>query len=106
MLAQMVTNSPTARRERKGLGAFYSPLSLVEPMVSWAITNAEQSVLDPSCGDGVFLEAASRGLRALGASPERIDAASYLRRRSLDGTLEVVQEGRPFHETVYRKPAG
>jgi len=34
------------------------------------------------------------------------DAASYLRRRSLDGTLEVVQEGRPFHETVYRKPAG
>ena len=32
------------------------------------------------------------------------DAASFLRRRSLDGTLEVVREGRPFHETLYQKP--
>jgi len=34
------------------------------------------------------------------------DAASFLRRRSLDGTLEVVREGKPFHETLYRKPGG
>ena len=32
------------------------------------------------------------------------DAASFLRRRSLDGTLELVREGRPFHETLYQKP--
>jgi hypothetical protein len=32
------------------------------------------------------------------------DAASYLRRRSLDGSLQVVREGRPFHETLYQKP--
>jgi adenine-specific DNA-methyltransferase len=77
MLATMVTSSPPERRERKTLGAFYSPLSLVEPMVSWAVTHADQSVLDPSCGDGVFLEAASRGLRELGASPERIASLLY-----------------------------
>jgi hypothetical protein len=32
------------------------------------------------------------------------DAASFLRRRSLAGTLEVVREGRPFHEALYQKP--
>ncbi|HEY2740254.1 MAG TPA: N-6 DNA methylase [Thermoanaerobaculia bacterium] len=72
MLAPMATSSPVERRERKGLGAFYSPLSLVEPMVAWALTRADQSVLDPSCGDGVFLETAARRLRGLGASRERI----------------------------------
>jgi adenine-specific DNA methylase len=72
MLAPMATSSPVERRERKGLGAFYSPLSLVEPMAAWALTRADQSVLDPSCGDGVFLEAAARRLRGLGATRERI----------------------------------
>lgn len=94
MLAPMVTSSPVERRERKGLGAFYSPTSLVEPMVSWAIPRADQSVLDPSCGDGVFLEAAARRLRSLGASPEQTasllhavdlnpDAARFTRDRLL-----------------------
>ncbi len=34
------------------------------------------------------------------------DAASYLRRRALRGTLEIVREGKPFHETLYRKAGG
>ena len=76
MLTEMVTSTPVERRRRKSLGAFYSPRALVDPMVSWAVTRADQSVLDPSCGDGVFLEAAARRLRDLGASPQR--AASLL----------------------------
>jgi adenine-specific DNA-methyltransferase len=76
MLDAMVTSAPVERRQRKSLGAFYSPQSLVEPMVSWAITRAGQEVLDPSCGDGVFLEHAARRLRHLGVPPER--AASLL----------------------------
>src|SRR5215210_6330147 len=76
MLTQMVTSSPMERHQRKSLGAFYSPPSLVEPMVAWAVTRADQSVLDPSCGDGVFLESAARRLRGLGAGLER--AASLL----------------------------
>jgi adenine-specific DNA-methyltransferase len=72
MLPEMVTSTPTERRQRKSLGAFYSPHSLVEPMVAWAVTRADRSVLDPSCGDGVFLEFAARRLRDLGASPERV----------------------------------
>jgi adenine-specific DNA-methyltransferase len=38
-------------------------------MVSWALTRCDQSVLDPACGDGVFLAAAVRRLRDLGAAP-------------------------------------
>src|SRR3954469_2376439 len=76
MLAEMVTSTPVERRQRKNLGAFYSPKSLVEPMVAWAVTRADQSVLDPSCGDGIFLETAARRLRALGSDPQR--AASLL----------------------------
>jgi len=34
------------------------------------------------------------------------DAASFLRRRWLNGTLELVREGKPFHETLYRKVGG
>jgi type I restriction-modification system DNA methylase subunit len=58
------------RHVRKGLGAFYSPRNLVGPMVSWAVTTPTTSILDPSCGDGVFVELAAERLRALGASPE------------------------------------
>jgi len=76
MLGEMVTSTPVERRQRKNLGAFYSPKSLVEPMVTWAVTRSDQSVLDPSCGDGIFLETAARRLRALGSGPER--AASLL----------------------------
>ncbi len=76
MLATMATSAPVERSQRKSSGAFYSPPALVEPMVSWALTGTDRAVLDPSCGDGVFLEAAARRLRDLGASPRR--AASLL----------------------------
>ncbi len=74
MLTEMVTSSPVGRSRRKSLGAFYSPQALVEPVVSWAVTRADLSVLDPSCGDGIFLETAARRLLDLGASPERAAA--------------------------------
>lgn len=74
MLSEMVTSAPVERHRRKSLGAFYSPLPLVEPMVAWAVTRPDQTVLDPSCGDGVFLETAARRLRDLGAGPERLSS--------------------------------
>ncbi len=74
MLSMMVTSSPAERSQRKSLGAYYSPHSLVEPMVAWALTRADQSVLDPSCGDGIFLATAGRRLRKLGANPREISA--------------------------------
>lgn len=65
-----MSSLPAERHVRKGLGAFYSPRSLVRPMVAWAVTTPTTSVLDPSCGDGVFVELAAERLRELGASAE------------------------------------
>ena len=66
-----MTSLPIERTARKGLGAFYSPPTLVDPMVKWAVRTRSCAVLDPSCGDGIFLESAARRLLALGASPSR-----------------------------------
>ncbi|MGE5209748.1 MAG: N-6 DNA methylase, partial [Acidobacteriota bacterium] len=59
---------------RKRLGAWYTPSDLVETVVEAVVTpdfvssRPVVSVLDPACGDGRFLDAVERRLRAFGAS--------------------------------------
>ncbi|MBM4035679.1 MAG: SAM-dependent methyltransferase [Planctomycetes bacterium] len=50
-------------------GGYYTPRFIAEALVSWAVRAPSDRVLEPSCGDGVFLAAAARRLLALGASP-------------------------------------
>ena len=38
-------------------GGYYTPLSLAKFIVNWGVTNQVSSILEPSCGDGAFLEA-------------------------------------------------
>jgi len=52
---------------QKTLGAYYTDEAVVDYLVKWAIRGPSESVLDPSCGDGAFLEAAAKRLRKLGA---------------------------------------
>ncbi|HEX3128847.1 MAG TPA: N-6 DNA methylase [Thermoanaerobaculia bacterium] len=96
MLSEMVTSTPRERHRRKSLGAYYSPSSLVEPMVSWAVVGPDQAVLDPSCGDGVFLEAVARRLRCLGAGPAR--TASLLHAVDLNPDAVRVTQDRLSHQ--------
>lgn len=42
--------------EQKLRGAYYTPLQLAKAMVSLVASNNINSVLEPSCGDGVFLD--------------------------------------------------
>lgn len=53
-------------------GGYYTSSKVAEWLCGWAIRSAGDAVLEPSCGDGAFLEAAARRLRALGATPARI----------------------------------
>lgn len=52
---------------QKSLGAFYTGKTVAGRLVEWAICDGKAAVLDPSCGDGAFLEAASTRLVRLGA---------------------------------------
>lgn len=61
-------------RARKERGAFFTPDELSSFVVRWAITGPDQTVLEPSCGEGDFLLAAAERLQRLGASTEQINA--------------------------------
>ena len=52
---------------RKARGAFFTPEPIAEHLAAWAIRDDPGAVvMDPTCGDGVFLRAAGRRLRELG----------------------------------------
>lgn len=51
---------------RKARGAFFTPPALASYMVRWAVRNATDTVLEPSCGDAEFLASAVERLTELG----------------------------------------
>jgi adenine-specific DNA methylase len=60
---------------RKARGAFYTPPAIAQFLADWAIAdNPKARVLDPTCGDGVFLLAAGERLRELGTGPKAVRA--------------------------------
>src|SRR5690625_2342564 len=48
--------------EDKLRGGYYTPESVADWLCAWAIRSPGDVVLEPSCGDGVFLEAAAKRL--------------------------------------------
>jgi len=55
--------------EQKEFGAYYTSTRVAELLVRWAVRNHDDRVLDPSCGEGVFLEAAAVRVTALKGQP-------------------------------------
>lgn len=53
--------------EIKARGAYYTPREVARFLCNWAIRAPRDVVLEPSCGDGVFLAHAARRLAELGA---------------------------------------
>ncbi len=58
--------------QQKVLGAFYTADPVARFLVRWAVRRADDIVLDPSCGAGVFLQAATERIRDLGNPHPRI----------------------------------
>ncbi|WP_084355261.1 HsdM family class I SAM-dependent methyltransferase [Actinomyces radicidentis] len=52
---------------RKSRGAFFTPPEMARYIAAWAIREATDSVLEPSCGEAIFLEQAHSELVAHGA---------------------------------------
>lgn len=53
-------------------GGYYTSTKVAEWLCAWAIQSADDVVLEPSCGDGSFLEAATKRLLELGGKPDAI----------------------------------
>jgi adenine-specific DNA-methyltransferase len=64
----MEATAATSSGRRKELGAFYTPPAMAAKLVEWAVRSPTDRVLDPSFGGLVFLDAARRRLRSLGAA--------------------------------------
>ena len=60
---------PTQQKLR---GGYYTPRPIADFLCAWAIQGRHSQVLEPSCGDGVFLEAAGHLLASLGATPAEV----------------------------------
>ena len=57
---------------QKSLGAFYTDVPIARYIVKWALRDPSDSVLDPSCGDGVFLSTAFEQLQSMGSAQPTI----------------------------------
>lgn len=66
-----VVSSPLLESD-KLRGGYYTSSAVASWLCTWAIRSGTDTVLEPSCGDGAFLEAAALRLEQLGATPGRI----------------------------------
>lgn len=66
MVARMIPNTVETAAELKARGAFYTPAALTRFMTTWAIRTPADTILEPSCGDGAFVEAVVARLHELG----------------------------------------
>jgi adenine-specific DNA-methyltransferase len=65
------SDRPAARKAR---GAFFTPPVIADYLASWAVDDdPDARILDPTCGESVFLLSAARELEAVGADPAALD---------------------------------
>lgn len=68
------TNKVIGLSSRKARGAFFTPPAIADYLAAWAVAkNPHAKVLDPTCGEAVFLLAAGSRLKELGRSQADLD---------------------------------
>jgi adenine-specific DNA-methyltransferase len=58
-------------------GGYYTPAPIADFLAQWAIRSPTDTILEPSCGDGVLLEASAVTLLKLGADKAQISSLLY-----------------------------
>jgi adenine-specific DNA methylase len=53
-------------------GGYYTPEPIARFLSDWAVQTPDDRILEPSCGDGVLMEASLRSLLAKGASRKKV----------------------------------
>lgn len=57
---------------KKLRGGYYTPQAITDFICKWTITKPTQKVLEPSCGDGNFIESAIRRFKELGVPNNKL----------------------------------
>lgn len=57
---------------KKLRGGYYTPQPIADFICRWAITKPTQRVLEPSCGDGNFIESAIKRFLELGVPQNKL----------------------------------
>lgn len=81
---------------QKARGAFFTPPAIADFLTMWAVRSPDARVLDPTCGEAVFLLAAAERLKALGADPAGLPAQLTgidLHQPSLDASAVLLARG-------------
>ncbi|MCL2015060.1 MAG: SAM-dependent methyltransferase [Defluviitaleaceae bacterium] len=64
----------TAKKEKKQTGSFYTQNKIAETMINWAVRTGDENILEPSFGDGIFIENAVSRCETLGNFQPKITA--------------------------------
>lgn len=81
--------------DRKDRGAFFTPPAIARFLARWAIAGrADAKVLDPTCGEGVFLLAAAEQLRDLGGVGTKLSSQVFgvdVHEPSVRATMQLLE---------------
>jgi adenine-specific DNA methylase len=81
-------------------GGYYTPVEVAQWMTRWAIRSPNERVLEPSCGDGAFLESAVSRLSTLARKARRASEGQLI-------AIEIVpEEARKAHARAERANSG
>lgn len=102
MSAETTISTVDVPELRKARGAFFTPPPIADFLAWWAVSSDPQAkVLDPTCGEAVFLLAAARQLRKHGASAGALHQQVFgvdVHERSLDEAMRLLEaEGLDAH---------
>ena len=84
-------SAPMTHSERRTLGRFDTPRPLAQALADWAIRDASDRVLEPSCGGGVIIKSAVARLTEIGAEhPQQRIRGCDIDSRALDETARGI----------------
>ena len=85
--------------DQKLRGGYYTPDYLARFLTQWAVGNGVNSILEPSCGDGIFIEqvaAIDSNIRVVGFEIDREEANKSAERGAVHGLTDHTTYNRDF----------
>lgn len=89
-LSLFAGKAPTT--DRKLRGGYYTPPPLARFLAGWAVRSAEDRVLEPACGDGVFVDAVAERVSALRVGSNKSQPGSFVGIELIAEELEKAQK--------------